>query len=141
PRGPLLRILVLVGSAYLAWFWAVQNPRYGLPIAVLSCAVAGAGSARVDRLSRGAVRLVVAIAVPALALLGLISYLVAALPGPGLPWRTVLGLEARTAYLGRIMPEYAVLPLLDAEPGPKRVAANADSMPQIYSKTPLNAVL
>jgi hypothetical protein len=76
-----------------------------------------------------------------IAILGFISYLLATLGAPGLPWRTVLGIEPRTAFLSRLLPEYAVVQLLEAEPGTKRAASNYDGVPQIYTEIALNPIL
>jgi hypothetical protein len=141
-RAPARMLLVVTAGAYLVWFWYTQYLRYALPTLALVSALGGAAVALTAYRSdaarvRGAASGLIAL----IGVLSLVSHLGPTLTFPGVPWPVVLGLEPGSAFLERVYPSYTALRLLDAEPGPKRAAANVGTLPQIYSATALNPML
>jgi hypothetical protein len=140
PGRRMTALLIGVGTAGLLWFAVAQYLRYALPMLALLAAAGAASFAGLMERSVGPAKSVMLAAPPVLAGLGLIGYLNTVLVYPGIvPYRVVLGMESKSAYLTEHVDAYTALRLLNEEPG-ATLAAAGHEYGRLYSNVRLSNI-
>lgn len=142
PRRRTILVLVIGGSAYLAWFYLAQYVRYAMPFFGILCAI-GAYTyiSLVDAMPNQRTRPIIQGVLLVLVGLSVIAYLKTTLIYPGnVPYRAVLGLETKSDYLRGNVGAYTALRLLNKEPNATRAFAPYEYA-RLYSHVTISSVL